>query len=151
MTYTTTSVRSDSTWALRLHSEKCTACASPETSSSSLISSDSTRPTPKRSWIRKAPMYVVFLFRFFGDRRLNGICSYLVFHGGSGSSTEEISTAVGHGVIKMNVDTDTQFVYLVGIRVCVFFSLILFCLPNMRRSCFSRTSSSKIKTTSWHK
>jgi fructose-bisphosphate aldolase class II len=41
---------------------------------------------------------------------------YLVFHGGSGSTTEEISTAVGHGVIKMNVDTDTQFAYLVGIR-----------------------------------
>jgi fructose-bisphosphate aldolase class II len=41
---------------------------------------------------------------------------YLVFHGGSGSTKEEIATAVGHGVIKMNVDTDTQFAYLVGIR-----------------------------------
>ncbi|KAF8876175.1 hypothetical protein BD779DRAFT_1677924 [Infundibulicybe gibba] len=41
---------------------------------------------------------------------------YLVFHGGSGSTKEEIKTAVGHGVIKMNVDTDTQFAYLVGIR-----------------------------------
>lgn len=41
---------------------------------------------------------------------------YLVFHGGSGSSKDEISTAVGHGVVKMNVDTDTQFAYLAGIR-----------------------------------
>ncbi|KAJ7174247.1 hypothetical protein C8R46DRAFT_1080454, partial [Mycena filopes] len=41
---------------------------------------------------------------------------YLVFHGGSGSTKEEIKTAVGHGVVKMNVDTDTQFAYLIGIR-----------------------------------
>ena len=43
---------------------------------------------------------------------------YLVFHGGSGSMKEEINTAVGNSVIKMNVDTDTQYAYLVGIRVC---------------------------------
>lgn len=41
---------------------------------------------------------------------------YLVFHGGSGSSEEEIKTAVNNGVVKMNVDTDTQFAYLAGIR-----------------------------------
>jgi len=41
---------------------------------------------------------------------------YLVFHGGSGSTKEEIATAVSHGVVKMNVDTDTQFAYLIGIR-----------------------------------
>ncbi|MFY9262375.1 MAG: class II fructose-bisphosphate aldolase [Actinomycetaceae bacterium] len=35
----------------------------------------------------------------------------LVFHGGSGSSEEEIATAVRHGVIKMNVDTDTQYAF----------------------------------------
>lgn len=35
----------------------------------------------------------------------------LVFHGGSGSSAEEIATAVSHGVIKMNVDTDTQYAF----------------------------------------
>ncbi|KAJ8515122.1 hypothetical protein ONZ45_g7423 [Pleurotus djamor] len=45
---------------------------------------------------------------------------YLVFHGGSGSTKEEISTAVSHGVVKMNVDTDTQFAYLAGIRDFVF-------------------------------
>lgn len=41
---------------------------------------------------------------------------YLVFHGGSGSSKDEIATAVTNGVVKMNVDTDTQFAYLKGIR-----------------------------------
>ncbi len=35
----------------------------------------------------------------------------LVFHGGSGSSPEEISAAVDYGVIKMNVDTDTQYAF----------------------------------------
>ncbi|EGO01463.1 hypothetical protein SERLA73DRAFT_131728 [Serpula lacrymans var. lacrymans S7.3] len=41
---------------------------------------------------------------------------YLVFHGGSGSTKEEIKTAVVNGVVKMNVDTDTQYAYLTGIR-----------------------------------
>ncbi|KAI0791160.1 fructose-bisphosphate aldolase [Abortiporus biennis] len=41
---------------------------------------------------------------------------FLVFHGGSGSTKEEIKTAVENGVVKMNVDTDTQFAYLAGIR-----------------------------------
>ncbi|KAH9833114.1 uncharacterized protein C8Q71DRAFT_191060 [Rhodofomes roseus] len=41
---------------------------------------------------------------------------FLVFHGGSGSTKDEIKTAVQNGVVKMNVDTDTQFAYLVGIR-----------------------------------
>jgi fructose-bisphosphate aldolase class II len=35
----------------------------------------------------------------------------LVFHGGSGSSDQEISDAVDYGVIKMNVDTDTQYAF----------------------------------------
>jgi fructose-bisphosphate aldolase class II len=35
----------------------------------------------------------------------------LVFHGGSGSSLEEIRTAVDYGVVKMNIDTDTQYAY----------------------------------------
>ena len=35
----------------------------------------------------------------------------LVMHGGSGSSAEEIATAVRNGVIKMNVDTDTQYAF----------------------------------------
>jgi len=35
----------------------------------------------------------------------------LVFHGGSGSSAEEIAEAVSYGVVKMNIDTDTQYAF----------------------------------------
>ena len=35
----------------------------------------------------------------------------LVFHGGSGSEKEKISTAISYGVFKMNIDTDTQFAF----------------------------------------
>jgi fructose-bisphosphate aldolase, class II len=35
----------------------------------------------------------------------------LVFHGGSGSAPEEIHEAISYGVIKMNVDTDTQYAF----------------------------------------
>ena len=35
----------------------------------------------------------------------------LVFHGGSGSSAEEIAAAVSFGVVKMNIDTDTQYAF----------------------------------------
>ncbi len=41
-----------------------------------------------------------------GDRPFD-----LVMHGGSGSTAEEIQTAVDNGVIKMNVDTDTQYAF----------------------------------------
>lgn len=53
------------------------------------------------------------------SEKLGGASSkplFLVFHGGSGSTKEEIKTAVGNGVVKMNVDTDTQWAYLIGIR-----------------------------------
>jgi fructose-bisphosphate aldolase class II len=36
---------------------------------------------------------------------------YLVFHGGSGSALEEIREAISYGVVKMNVDTDTQYAF----------------------------------------
>lgn len=36
---------------------------------------------------------------------------HLVFHGGSGSSAEEIAEAVSYGVVKMNIDTDTQYAF----------------------------------------
>ncbi len=39
-----------------------------------------------------------------------------VFHGGSGSTLEEIREAIGYGVIKMNIDTDLQFAYTEGTR-----------------------------------
>ena len=41
-----------------------------------------------------------------GERPLD-----LVFHGGSGSTAQEISDAVDYGVVKMNVDTDTQYAF----------------------------------------
>ena len=39
-----------------------------------------------------------------------------VFHGGSGSTVEEIREAIGYGVIKMNIDTDLQYGFMTGIR-----------------------------------
>ena len=39
-----------------------------------------------------------------------------VFHGGSGSSVEEIREAIGYGVIKMNIDTDMQYAFMSGVR-----------------------------------
>jgi fructose-bisphosphate aldolase class II len=39
-----------------------------------------------------------------------------VFHGGSGSSTEDIREAIGYGVIKMNIDTDMQWAYWDGVH-----------------------------------
>lgn len=39
-----------------------------------------------------------------------------VFHGGSGSSPEEIREAISYGVVKMNIDTDLQYAFLSGVR-----------------------------------
>ncbi len=47
-----------------------------------------------------------------GDKPVN-----FVFHGGSGSSEAEIKEAISYGVIKMNIDTDTQWAYWDGVRV----------------------------------
>ncbi len=44
----------------------------------------------------------------------------LVFHGGSGSRPEEIAQAVTHGIVKMNVDTDTQYAFTRGVADHVF-------------------------------
>jgi len=41
---------------------------------------------------------------------------FLVMHGGSGSTVEEINEAVKNGVVKMNVDTDTQWAYWNGVK-----------------------------------
>jgi fructose-bisphosphate aldolase class II len=41
---------------------------------------------------------------------------FLVFHGGSGSTEAEVKVAVGNGVVKMNIDTDTQWAYWNGVR-----------------------------------
>ena len=39
-----------------------------------------------------------------------------VFHGGSGSTLEEIRESIGYGVIKMNIDTDMQYAFMSGVR-----------------------------------
>jgi fructose-bisphosphate aldolase class II len=39
-----------------------------------------------------------------------------VFHGGSGSTIDEIREAIGYGVVKMNIDTDMQWAFLCGVR-----------------------------------
>ena len=49
-----------------------------------------------------------------GDRPVN-----FVFHGGSGSSQEEIREAIEYGAIKMNIDTDMQWAYWDGVRAYV--------------------------------
>ncbi len=48
------------------------------------------------------------------DTRKNPV--NFVFHGGSGSSKAEIKEAISYGVVKMNIDTDTQWAYWDGIR-----------------------------------
>ena len=39
-----------------------------------------------------------------------------VFHGGSGSSLDEIKQAISYGVVKMNIDTDTQWAFWAGVK-----------------------------------
>ena len=41
----------------------------------------------------------------------HGSCFHLVFHGGSGSDVGEIREAMDYGVVKMNIDTDTQYAF----------------------------------------
>jgi fructose-bisphosphate aldolase class II len=42
---------------------------------------------------------------------------FFVFHGGSGSEKDKIEAALTYGVIKMNIDTDTQWAYWDGVRM----------------------------------
>ena len=39
-----------------------------------------------------------------------------VFHGGSGSALEDIKAAISYGVVKMNIDTDTQWAFWAGVK-----------------------------------
>ena len=41
---------------------------------------------------------------------------HFVFHGGSGSTQEEIREAISYGAVKMNIDTDMQYAFLSGVR-----------------------------------
>ena len=45
------------------------------------------------------------------EERFDGFRHLLVFHGGSGSTLDEIHETLGYGVIKMNIDTDCQYAY----------------------------------------
>lgn len=57
-------------------------------------------------------------FQKFLEAKLGGSVSkpfFFVFHGGSGSEKKDIDNAVSYGVVKMNVDTDTQWAYWEGI------------------------------------
>ena len=45
---------------------------------------------------------------------------YLVFHGGSGSTQEEIHEALDYGVVKMNVDTDMQYAFTRAVAAQMF-------------------------------
>ena len=60
--------------------------------------------------LRDSQVYVAEKFSTDSAQPLN-----FVFHGGSGSSPAEIKEAIGYGVIKMNIDTDTQWATWEGI------------------------------------
>ena len=53
--------------------------------------------------------------RAVGDKYGKDMPFDLVFHGGSGSTPQEIADAVRYGVVKMNIDTDTQYAFTRGI------------------------------------
>ena len=65
----------------------------------------------KPTILRDSQAYVAKKFGLDSTKPLN-----LVFHGGSGSTHEEIAESVSYGVIKMNIDTDTQWAAWNGIR-----------------------------------
>lgn len=55
-------------------------------------------------------------FQKYLEAKIGGTKPYFfVFHGGSGSEKKDIDNAVSYGVVKMNVDTDTQWAYWEGI------------------------------------
>ena len=58
-----------------------------------------------------------FISEKIGDKAPeNKLPVSFVFHGGSGSDVSDIQEAIGYGVIKMNIDTDTQWSYWEGIK-----------------------------------
>lgn len=63
---------------------------------------------------------------------------FFVFHGGSGSSAAELAEAVSHGVVKFNIDTDTQWGYWYVFVALLFFDfLVLVCSHVCLLSSFS--------------
>ena len=61
--------------------------------------------------LRDGQRYVHETFGTDSDRPIN-----FVFHGGSGSTPDEIAEAISYGVVKMNVDTDLQWAFWDGVR-----------------------------------
>jgi fructose-bisphosphate aldolase class II len=65
--------------------------------------------------LRNSQQYVREKFGLSAEKPIN-----FVFHGGSGSSREEIREALGYGAIKMNIDTDLQWAFWDGVRAYEF-------------------------------
>ena len=65
--------------------------------------------TPKI--LQNSQKFIQEKFNTASDKPVN-----FVFHGGSGSSKEEIKEAISYGVVKMNIDTDTQWAFWDGVR-----------------------------------
>ncbi len=61
--------------------------------------------------LKNSQEYLKKEFNLSGEKPIN-----FVFHGGSGSSQEEIKEAISYGAVKMNIDTDMQFAFWEGIR-----------------------------------
>ncbi|MGP1484707.1 MAG: class II fructose-bisphosphate aldolase [Campylobacter sp.] len=61
--------------------------------------------------LRNSQRFVAQKFNTLSDKPVN-----FVFHGGSGSELKDIKDAVSYGVIKMNIDTDTQWAFWDGVR-----------------------------------
>jgi fructose-bisphosphate aldolase class II len=61
--------------------------------------------------LNKSQEYVKKKFNLSAEKPIN-----FVFHGGSGSSQEQIREAISYGAIKMNIDTDIQWAYWDGVK-----------------------------------
>jgi len=66
--------------------------------------------------IHLTPIILLQSQQFVSDKyQLEANSLDFVFHGGSGSSAQDISEAISYGVVKMNIDTDTQWEYWQGV------------------------------------
>ncbi|NLY04497.1 MAG: class II fructose-bisphosphate aldolase [Campylobacter sp.] len=61
--------------------------------------------------LKNSQKFIKDKFKLSSDKNVN-----FVFHGGSGSDIKDIKDAVSYGVIKMNIDTDTQWAFWDGVR-----------------------------------
>ncbi|BCX79414.1 class II fructose-bisphosphate aldolase [Campylobacter sp. 19-13652] len=61
--------------------------------------------------LKNSQAYVADKFKTASEKPVN-----FVFHGGSGSELADIKAAVSYGVVKMNIDTDTQWAFWDGVR-----------------------------------